>query len=224
LNKKPKSSKLQDKIRRVKINPEFPQPDLIGEAVQIIKKGGIVCFPTKCLYGLAADAFNFKAVSRIFQIKQRPLDKPIPVLIKDPKELENLVSYVPPAAVRIMEKFWPGMVTIVFKAKDTLPANLTAKTGKIGVRIPENIIASALTNSLENPITGTSANLSCNTGCSRFSEMHPMIAEKVDLILDAGPLKGGTGSTIVDVTTDPPRILREGDIPSKNIFDIISRQ
>ena len=209
----------QDKIR--KIDPINPLPDIIREAADVIKKGGIVLFPTRCLYGLGADAFNVDAVNRIFKIKRRPVNKPISVLIKNIKVVEEFVQYVPPYASKIMDNFWPGKVTIIFEAKAALPVNLTAGTGKIGIRVPEHTVPSALVNMIDNPITGTSANLSGSPGCSMLSDLEPLIADKIDLILDAGRLKGGAGSTVVDVTGDVPKILREGAVPAKDIFAIL---
>ena len=178
-------------------------------------------FPTRCLYGLGADAFNVDAVNRVFKIKRRPVNKPMSVLVKDIKAVEELVQYVPPYALQIMNSFWPGKVTIIFEAKAALPVNLTAGTGKIGIRIPEHTVASALVNMLNSPITGTSANLSGSQGCSIVSDLEPIIADKLDLVLDAGRLKGGAGSTVVDVTGDAPKILRQGALPAKDIFAIL---
>lgn len=208
-----------DTIRQV--DPLHPEPDVIAEAAKIIERGGIVAFPARCLYGLAADAFNEQAVSRIFEIKQRPADKAILVLIKNREELGRLVKRIPPAAVSIMDHFWPGKITIIFEAGEALPLNLTAGSGKIGVRMAGHPVSAALVKQLKNPITGTSANLSAEKGCRRISEMNPEVASKLDLILDAGTLKGGIGSTIIDVTVDPPRILRQGEVSEKEIFDIL---
>lgn len=204
-----------------KINPVNPQPDLISKAAGIIKRGGVVLFPTKCLYGLGADAFNADAVNKVFRIKQRPFNKPLSVLINDLTYLEKLVRFVPPAASSIIKNFWPGSITIVFEAKDTLPVNLTAGTGKIGIRLPKHTVASALVNEAGCPITGTSANISGNAGCSRVSDLDSLIADKLDLMLDAGQLEGGRGSTVVDVTTDLPEILREGAVSAKDIFAVL---
>ena len=146
--------------KAMKIDPAKPRPDLIIEVADVIKSGGVIAFPTRCLYGLGADAFNSEAVDRVYEIKRRPYDRPIPVLIKNIKDLARLVRSVPQTASSIMDRFWPGRVTIVFEAKDTLPKNLTAGTGKIGVRLPQHAIASDIVNALENPITGTSANIS----------------------------------------------------------------
>lgn len=202
----------------ITVNPTDPDPNVISEAARVIKTGGVISFPTQYLYGLGADALNADAVNRVFGIKHRSYKKPILVLVKSLEDLERIVRSIPPVASRIMEKFWPGRITIIFEAKETLPVNLTAGTGKIGVRLPEHPVAAALVNSIGGPMTGTSANIAGNAGCSRISDLDPRIAEKLDLILDAGPLKGGIGSTVVDVTGEAPRILREGAVPSMAIF------
>jgi L-threonylcarbamoyladenylate synthase len=203
-----------------KINPLQPEPEIIAEAAAIIKQGGVIAFPTRCLYGLGADAFNPDAIERMIQIKQRPDDKPILVLIDTRNRLESLVAHIPPAADAIMEAFWPGRVTLVFEARATLAVRLTAQTGKIGVRLPGHPAASALVQHVKGPVTGTSANLSGRAGCHRAQDLEPQIAGQLDLILDAGTLMGGVGSTVVDVTADPPRILREGQVSAN---DILSR-
>jgi len=214
--------KASDKVR--KINCANPETGIIAEAARIIRNGGVVVFPTRSLYGLGADAFNAKAVNRIFHIKQRPVNKPILVLIKDKDELERFASLVPPAATAIMERIWPGRVSIVFQAKEGLSTNLTAGTKKIGIRLPGHNIAYTLVKAAGGPITGTSANLSGSAGCFQINDLDEKIVDSVDLILDAGPLKGGAGSTIVDVTGDAPLILRQGELPAKDIFNVIDRQ
>ena len=211
--------KATNKVRR--IDPANPETDIIAEAAGIIKKGGVVVFPTRSLYGLGADAFNAKAVNRIFQIKQRPANKPILVLIKDKDELDRLAALIPPAATAIMKRFWPGRVSIVFQAKEGLSANLTAGTKKIGIRLPGHNIAYTLVKAADGPITGTSANLSGNSGCFQVNDLDEKIVDSVDLILDAGPLKGGAGSTIVDVTNETPLILRRGELSQKDILNVI---
>ena len=208
-----------DKIR--KIDPVNPQHVLIVEAARVIEKGGVVMFPTTFIYGLGADAFNVDAIDRVFRIKKRPHNKPLSVLVKNQEALYRLVQDIPSYASIIMDRFWPGKITIVFKAKDGLPENLTAGTGTIGVRIPKHTAACALVNALDNPITGTSANLSGHAGCSQISDIDPMIADELGLILDAGPLEGGIGSTVIDVTGDAPAILREGAIAAKDIFAVL---
>jgi L-threonylcarbamoyladenylate synthase len=212
LIKKPKSLKI------IQADPLLPKDDHIVATSQIIKNGGVIVFPTQYLYGLGADALNAKAVDRVFEIKQRSYLKPLLVLIPNRKDLTKLVQHVSLAAEHIMNCFWPGAVTLIFKGKDTLPTNLTADTGKIGIRMPQHPVALALSKAVGVPLTATSANITGDSGCSTVTDIDPRISEKVDLILDAGPLKGGIGSTVVDVTVDPPKILREGAILSKDIF------
>jgi len=201
-----------------KINSQKPEVEIIKEAAGVIKQGGVIVFPTRCLYGLGADAMNPNAVERIIEIKQRPADNPILVLIHSKKQLEMLVEKIPPAANAIMEAFWPGRVTLVFDARGTLPDLLTAQTGKIGVRLAGHPVAAAMLRQVKGPVTGTSANLSGRPGCSRLSDMDPQITGQVDLVLDAGRLQGGVGSTVVDVTEEPPQILREGQIAASQIM------
>jgi len=213
--------KKQKSLKIIQVDPFNPSHDQILEAYRIVQNGGVIMFPTQHLYGLGAAALNIKAVDRVFEIKQRPHNKPLLVLIYEQKNLTKLVEKIPSTAIRIMECFWPGALTIVFEAKKALPKNLTAGTGKIGVRMPRHPVALALARALKSPITATSANITGNSGCSRVSEVDPLIAGKLDLILDAGPLKGGIGSTVVDVTHDFPKILREGAIPAKDIFAVL---
>jgi len=189
--------------RKLLIDSFNPQPELVIEAAQSIKKGGIVLFPTRCLYGLGADAFNPDAVDRVFKIKQRPYNKPISVLVKDTNDLHILVKHVPSAAKCIMDNFWPGQITIVFEAKSNISRNLTGGTGKIGIRLPEHPVALYLIKEVNSPITGTSANIS--------GEAPPRKADEIkidaDYIIDGGKCKGEP-STVVDLVNR--KIVRKG--------------
>lgn len=203
------------KIR--KLNPESPEPEIIAEAAAVIKKGGVVVFPTRCLYGLAADAMNPDAVECIYEIKQRAENNPILVLIDSPHQLNMLARKIPPQADAIMNAFWPGGVTLIFEARNSLPGRLTARTGKIGVRLAGHPVAAALIKQSGCPVTGTSANLSRSPGCYRLADLDAPVAGQVDLILDAGELQGGVGSTVVDVTGQKPQILREGEVTADEV-------
>jgi len=202
----------------------LPGKDLdIERAATLIKEGGMVVFPAKCLYGLAVDAFNPQAVSRIFKVKQRPPSNPILVLISDVSWLGQLVAKIPLTAQAIMEHFWPGDVTLVFEAGPDLPGVLTAATGKIGVRLPQHPVAQALVKAAGIPMTGTSANISGEDGCRRIEELDSRVLQGVGMVLDAGTLKGGKGSTVVDVTQFPPKVLRQGKIGEAEILQCVSR-
>jgi L-threonylcarbamoyladenylate synthase len=161
------------------------------------------------------------AVERVYEIKQRPADMPLLVLISRSAQMAELAERVPPMAQMLMDRFWPGRLTLVLQAQGHLPARLTAGTGKIGIRLAAHPVARALVEVFAGPITGTSANLSGGTGCRQIAELDPHIARGVDLILDGGVLKGGVGSTVVDVTGENPAVIREGEISKPEILAAI---
>ncbi len=196
---------------------------MIREAARVIRSGGVVVIPTRGLYGLGADALNPMAVDRLCRIKGRSPQKPILVLISSLDELADLTPSIPALAVPLMDRFWPGRLTLVFAARPSLPARLTAETGKIGVRLVGHAVAAALVRAVGGPITGTSANLSGRAACSRISDLDSAIVEQADLVLDAGPLTGGRASTVVDVTGSVVMILREGAVPRAEIERVLER-
>ncbi len=200
------------------MNPEFPHQEMIARAASLIKKGGLVIFPTSSFYGLGANAFNGKAVDKVFRVKKRDPKKPVLILIASLADLAPLVRSIPNTGKRLMEAFWPGSLTLVFHAADLLPSKLTGCTGKIGIRLAAHPVACALLKLVGSAITGTSANLSGKGGCITVAEVDHYIRNQVDLVLDAGRLGGGQGSTVVDVTVDPPKILREGAIDAEKIW------
>ena len=203
------------------IDPHNPRADLIDAAVRVLKDGGVIGFPTASLYGLGAAALNTGAVDRVFTIKQRPFVKPLLILVPDRTVVSNLVTELPPVATRLMDRFWPGQVTIVFKALPVLPTNLTAGTGKIGIRLAGHPVARALVSAFGRPITGTSANLSGQGGCHHVDELDAMLIEQLDLVLDAGPLEEGIGSTVVDITGAEPIVIREGVVSKQAILEAV---
>ncbi len=199
------------------VDPASPDPQAIEIAGKTIRSGGVVVFPAQCLYGLACDAANPDAVGKIFDLKQRPETKALLILINSPHQIPGLVKEIPEAARILMDAFWPGGITLVFGAADHLGETLTAGTGKIGIRLPAHPVARALVSAAGCPITGTSANLSGQPGCNRAADLPREITHGADQVLDAGQLKGGAGSTVVDVTTLPLTLLREGFISKGQI-------
>jgi len=198
----------------LKIDPKTPDKSSIIAAVEILKKGGVVAFPTETFYGLGADAGNVEAVEKIYSIKGRDYENPIPIIIGNIRDMTGLVEEIPETGRRFMERFWPGGLTIIFEASLNILHRLTGGTGKIGIRLSSNIIASHLAKTLSKPITATSANLSGADECASADEVIDCLKDKIDMVIDGGRTPGGLGSTVVDVTTDPPTILREGIIPS----------
>lgn len=199
------------------INSRQPQPDLIEKASRIISDGGVVILPTRGLYGVACNAHNTGAVSRIFDIKKRPLEKPLLVLVSNAGMLDDIVISVPAAAQSLMTSFWPGRLTLVLEGREDLPPGLCSDTGKVGVRMVGHPVAAALVEAAGTPVTGTSANLSGAGGCDRITTIDRQVIDSVDMVLDAGVLAGGSGSSVVDVTGQVPRILREGAVSAKDI-------
>nr|WP_319395007.1 L-threonylcarbamoyladenylate synthase [uncultured Desulfobacter sp.] len=206
----------QNKI--IRVDKDHPESQIIHQAAGILDTGGLVIFPAACLYGVAANALSGDAVEKVFQLKQRPRNNPILVLIKNREQLDTLVANIPDAARRLMDKFWPGGMTLVFEAADCVNPKLMAGKNKLGVRLPRHPVAQALVGSVDFPVTGTSANLSGQPGCTRTDMLCPEIIEKTNLVLDAGLVQGGTGSTVVDVTCTPPKILRRGAVPATDIY------
>jgi L-threonylcarbamoyladenylate synthase len=192
-------------------------PSGIKKAAQIILQGGVVAFPTETFYGLAADARNEAAINKVFRVKGREEGKPILLLVVDRGWLTGLVQEVYPPAERLMENFWPGPLTLVFRASANLSPLLTANTGKIGVRASGLALARALTRAVGRPITGTSANLSGRPSTSTAEEVVQSLGEKLDAILDGGKTAGGLGTTVLDVSDPSFRILRHGIIGKKDL-------
>ena len=180
-------------------------------------QGGVIAFPTETFYGLAADARNEAAIKKIFQVKGREEGNPILLLVAGRSWLSGLVEEVNPQAERLMEKFWPGPLTLVFRASSNVSPLLTANTGKIGIRVPGLASAQALTRALGRPITGTSANLSGRPGTMTAEEVIQRLGEKLDAVLDGGKTAGGLGSTVLDVSGSSLRILRDGVVAKKDL-------
>jgi len=185
--------------------------------VDWINAGRLVVFPTRALYGIGADIYQPDAVSRVFEAKRRSADKPVSALIRSESQLNELAAEVPEMAVRLMDRFWPGLITLVFTAQPAVPSALTGNFGKIGIRMPAHPVAATLLAQLSHPITGTSANLSGQPGYAQISGLAAEIGKEMAMILDAGPLAGGAGSTVVDVTTTPPIVLREGGVSETDL-------
>jgi L-threonylcarbamoyladenylate synthase len=195
----------------LRIDPHHPPSRLIEEVAQVIRGKGVIIYPTETLYGLGGNPFNPEAVKRVYAIKGREKDKPIPFLIKDRQMLETLVEEIPPLGRELMERYWPGPLTLIFRAKPGLPSPLRSKDGTIGLRISSHPIARQIVEAIDAPLTSTSANPAGAedlTDCQRIAQL---FGDQVDLIIDGGQVPG-VGSTVIDLTASPPRVVREGMI------------
>jgi len=203
----------------VKVEKPGPSNAAVTRAAAVMKAGGIVAFPTESFYGLGAAASNESALERLCLVKKRDPAAPILILISSITELANYTASLPPKAVELARRFWPGGLTIVFNASRDLSPLLTAGTGKIGIRISSHPIAHALTLALTIPITGTSANISGRPPCTRADQVVQYLGTNIDLILDGGVAKGTQPSSVLDVTTTPPLLIREGMVKAEEIID-----
>jgi L-threonylcarbamoyladenylate synthase len=188
----------------------------IEKGVKILRKGGVIAFPTDTVYGLGADAFNSTAVERIYEIKDRPKYQQFPLLIADIERLTTLAEPIPEIAWFLARRFWPGGLTLVLSKKDSVPAYLALRP-TIAVRVPNHPVCLALIQHLGDPIIGTSANISGQPAALTADEVGQQLGGKIDLIINGGKCPGGKESTIVDITLEPPVILRQGIIPSHEI-------
>jgi L-threonylcarbamoyladenylate synthase len=191
----------------------------ITRAVSIIEAGGLVAFPTETFYGLGAGATNESALRRLFLVKKRDPGVPILILISSMEELSEYAASIPREALELGWKFWPGGLTMVLEASPRVSSLLTAGTGKIGIRISGHPLARALTLALDVPITGTSANISGRPPCTSADQVVECLGSHIDLILDGGITKGTPPSTVLDVTSSPPLLIREGIIKAEEIID-----
>ena len=184
----------------------------VMEAVNILKAGGIIAYPTESFYALGAMAMNEKAVKNIFDLKNRPYGKPLPLIVDDIQTLQTAAKEIPDQAKDLMKKFWPGPLTIIFEARKEVPLLITGEGKKVAVRVPGESVALQIAKIIKVPITATSANLSSMPPAINAEAVLSYFGDNIDLILDGGNAPGGKPSTILDVTVTPVRILREGSI------------
>lgn len=194
----------------IKIDPTSPEPQMIKAAARIIRKGGLVVFPTETVYGLGANAMNTEAVAKIFQVKGRPADNPLIVHVADPLDIIPLTKDIPSLAEKLIEEFWPGPLTLVLKKSALLPDIITGGLDTVAVRMPDNKIALDLIVEAGLPLVAPSANLSGKTSPTSLNHVVDDLFGKVDAIIDGGDMAIGLESTVVDVTLSPPVLLRPG--------------
>ena len=181
----------------------------------------MLAIPTDTLYGLAADAFNAEAIERVFAIKERPEGMALPVLLSGVEQLGLVADAVPSVAGRLAEAYWPGPLTLIVIRNEGLPERLTAGQATVAVRVPDHEVPRSLARLLGRPITGTSANISGASDPQTLEELRRQVGERVDAVVNEGPHPAGTASTIVDVSGDEPRLIREGAIPFGEIAALL---
>jgi tRNA threonylcarbamoyl adenosine modification protein (Sua5/YciO/YrdC/YwlC family) len=206
----------------LKISPDSPQRDAIDYAAGFIKRGDVVAIPTDTFYGLSADPFNLAAIERVFQIKGRPENRALPILVDSIEQAVGLVRDIPDGFLTLAHKFWPGALTIVVEATHRLPLKVTGNSGRVALRWADSRITTALIGAVGGPVTGTSANLSGHPSCSNASALAEQLGTRLPLILDSGDTNGTLASTIVKIDGDNWSIVREGAIPNAQVEQALS--
>jgi L-threonylcarbamoyladenylate synthase len=189
----------------------------LRRAVEALERGDVIVYPTETLYGLGADAFNRAAVERVFQLKGRDRNNPLPVLITDCAMLRTLVDEIPPTAQSLMDRFWPGPLTIVLPARKGVPEPLLNRRGGVAVRVSSEPIASELVSALARPLTATSANPSGEEPARTVEQAQRYFTGRVELFIDGGTLASRTGSTVVEVSGNTLKIIRAGEISAEKL-------
>lgn len=198
-----------------------PSDSALEEAAGVLREGGLVAFPTETVYGIGADAFNADAVAKIFIAKNRPADNPLIVHIAEIKHFFEIGIHISPVAKKMAETFWPGPLTLVVRHNGGIPSIVTAGLDTAAVRMPKHPVALALIKNAGRGIVGPSANLSGKPSATNAQHVYDDLNGKIDIILDGGQTKIGVESTVVDVTADPPVILRLGGLARTTIEDVI---
>lgn len=204
-----------------KINENNLDMKAIKEAGDVIRHGGLVAFPTETVYGLGADGMDETASAKIYAAKGRPSDNPLILHIADISELDKVASEIPKKAKLLMDKFWPGPMTLIFKKKSEVPYGTTGGLETVAVRYPEHPVALELIKASGTPIAAPSANTSGRPSPTKAEHVIDDMDGKIDMIIDGGPVGIGIESTIVDVTQDIPMILRPGFITKAMLEDIV---
>jgi len=200
------------KTRVIQVDPKAPEAEVIKQACETLRRGGLVAFPTDTLYALGGNALDPKAIERVHTVKGRHHGKPLSVLVPSVEAAAGLATRLPDGVRDLMRASWPGALTVVVKAAPSIPGVLTASSGTVGLRMPAGAVAQALLTAFGGPIIGTSANKAGGADPADAKTVQKAIGGQIDLILDGGRVTLGVPSTVLDCTTQPARILREGAI------------
>jgi L-threonylcarbamoyladenylate synthase len=210
-------------VLRIKVH-ETNLEEVLKHAVDMLKKGGIVAYPTETFYGLGVKFDLEDSLKKLYKIKKRPKEKAMPLIIGNKDLLPVVTSYVNSIAIILMKKFWPGPLTLIFPAKKNLSDYITAGTRKVAVRIPGESFALHFAKSTSFPITATSANPSGTVSARDAETVVRYFGDKIDLLIDGGITSGGLPSTIVDITENKINIIREGAIQKDLLTSIFDKQ
>lgn len=207
----------------VAVTAGSPESGIIEEAAAVLRRGGLVAFPTETVYGLGADVLNLDAIREVFRVKGRPADNPVIVHVAGTRQLDDIVDEIPEKGKKLAETFWPGPLTLVMKRTILVSDLVTAGLDTVAVRMPDHPVALALIRAFGEGIVGPSANISGRPSPTTATHVYDDLRGQVDMILDAGPTKIGLESTVVDVTVDPPMILRLGGLTKERVAEVVGQ-
>lgn len=199
------------------VDPREPDPSLLQQAVQCLRDGGIIIYPTETFYGLGVHYAHETALARLCRIKERGASKPVLLLIPDITWMHKLSCAVPASALTLADHFWPGPLTLVLEASSHLSSFITGGSATIGMRISSNPVAARLLTLFGDCITSTSANFPGEPSPSAIQRISAQLLETVDLVIDAGETPGGSPSTVLDISARPFTVVREGAIPAETL-------
>jgi L-threonylcarbamoyladenylate synthase len=205
----------------VRVDPDAPEPEILARAAALLRRGGLVAFPTETVYGLGANALDGAAVARIFAAKGRPANNPLIVHVAETGEAVHLTAGWPEVAARLAERFWPGPLTLVLPKHRVVPDLVTAGGPTVAVRMPAHPVARGLIRAAGLAIAAPSANRSALLSPTRAEHVLRSLDGRIDLVLDGGPTPGGLESTVLDVTGTPPRLLRPGLVTPEEIEAVV---
>lgn len=208
-------------IELIKIDPDQPEQNNIHRAASILMNNGVIGYPTETVYGIGCNTFNAKAVNRIYDLKNRDRGKALIVITADVIQISDLVETIPEQAERLIDNFWPGPLTIVFKASSRLQEFAFKKSKTIAVRIPDSKICLSLLKRCGFPLVSTSANKSGEPAATHAQEVISIFGDQLDAVIDGGPAPSKMPSTVVDITKKPARIVREGSISTLEINTVL---
>lgn len=207
----------------IKINSLAPEPEILAYAGDILRRGGLVAYPTETVYGLTASAFNDMAIARVFDAKGRPHGQPLPVQIAALSEVETLTQDVSPAARKLLTDFFPGPLTLIFRRQPAVSLTITGGGDTVGLRMPDHPVALGVLRAFGEPVVCPSANRTGRRAAMSAADVLGDLDGRVDLVLDGGPTTDRTPSTVLDVSVEPARMIREGKISRaqlENYLDI----
>jgi L-threonylcarbamoyladenylate synthase len=204
----------------IEINPDNPQLKALARAAAAVRRGNVIAIPTDALYTLIADPFNLGAVARVFRAKGRETHRSLPLLVNDILMAEDLAAELNNRFFILARRFWPGPLTIIVPASAKVPLKVTGNTGRLALRQPKSRIATDLITLMNQPLIGTSANISGHPTCRSGIEVFGVMDSRVDLVLDGG-LCAGQGATTIDITEPYWRMIREGAIEEKEIAECL---